>query len=110
MDRQTIDHTARLARLAVQDADRTRYEGQLAAILGHFEALRRALPTVADGAPARDAETDPATSRPASASPEQEGGRTRPDVVTPDRPDGVALVLLAADHEDRNFRVPRVLE
>lgn len=125
MDRQTIDHIARLARLGVKDQDRSRYEGQLAAILQHFEQLRQSEasspPGVEGGTkapePIGSASTGdgdgsgssgpdaPTTSPSVGVSP----GRVRPDEVTTDR-DGAEIVALASDQEERSFRVPRVLE
>jgi len=120
LDRQTIDHIARLARLGVQDPDRSRYEGQLAAILQHFEQLRQSEASAeqrveSDSVERAAVSTDASGKGDAHADSTREGlplrssGRLRPDEVSTDG-DGVHIVALAAEREDRSFRVPRVLE
>jgi aspartyl-tRNA(Asn)/glutamyl-tRNA(Gln) amidotransferase subunit C len=40
IDRATVDHVARLARLALTEEERDRFTRQLAALLDHFAALQ----------------------------------------------------------------------
>lgn len=42
IDRETVDHVARLARLALSDEERDRLREQLSTILGHINAIAEA--------------------------------------------------------------------
>ncbi len=42
IDRKTVDHVARLARLALSDEERDRLQEQLSSILGHINVINEA--------------------------------------------------------------------
>jgi aspartyl-tRNA(Asn)/glutamyl-tRNA(Gln) amidotransferase subunit C len=93
IDRETVDHVARLARLALTEEDRERFAGQLAHILEYCARLN-ALP-LADVPPT--SHVLPITNV------------LREDVVTPPL-DRDEVLAQAPDAEAGFFRVPRVLE
>ncbi len=93
IDRQAVDHVARLARLDLSEEERERMQAELTAILEHAEKIQeldldRIEPT-SHSIPLRNV--------------------TRPDEVTPSLPAEVALAN-APRVEDGRFRVPRILE
>ena len=90
---EEVEHIASLARLQLTDDEKTRFRGQLSAILDYMAALRR---------------LDTASIEPtATVLPL----RTvlRPDVVTPSLPPA-ELLALAPEAQAQMFRVPPVLE
>jgi aspartyl-tRNA(Asn)/glutamyl-tRNA(Gln) amidotransferase subunit C len=92
LTRADVEHVAKLARLALSDAEIDQFTVQLSAVLEHF-ALVAALDT-----------TDvPPTSHPIPLS----------NVLRPDSPrpglDRDAVLAMAPEAEDGRFRVPRVL-
>jgi aspartyl-tRNA(Asn)/glutamyl-tRNA(Gln) amidotransferase subunit C len=88
-----VRHIARLARIAVTDAEVERYAAQLTGILDHFDALARA--DVADVEP--------------TAHPLPLANVMRADEVRPSLPREAALAN-APEAEDGCFRVRAVLE
>lgn len=93
IDRATVEHVARLARLALSDDERERFTGQLARILEYCARL--------DQMPI---EGVPATSHVLPLT-----NVLRPDVVTPSLPREDVLAGAPA-HEQGFFVVPRVFE
>jgi aspartyl-tRNA(Asn)/glutamyl-tRNA(Gln) amidotransferase subunit C len=93
IDRATVDHVARLARLALTDDERERFAGQLARILEHCATLD-----------AQPLEGVPATSHVIPMT-----NVLRPDKVTPSLNRDEVLAQAPA-HEQGFFRVPRVFE
>ena len=91
--REEVAHLARLARLALEDAELDRLAGQLDVILG----------AVAQIAEVTEAADVPPTSH---AVPLE--NVTRPDVVVPSLPREKVLAA-APSAEDGRFRVPRLL-
>jgi aspartyl-tRNA(Asn)/glutamyl-tRNA(Gln) amidotransferase subunit C len=90
---EEVEHIANLARLELSEAEKERYREQLSAILDYAARLQ-----------ALDTSQIPPTS---GVQPEQ--STLRPDEPRP----GLSLEELmrnAPDHEDRQFRVPPVLE
>jgi aspartyl-tRNA(Asn)/glutamyl-tRNA(Gln) amidotransferase subunit C len=93
IDRATVEHVARLARLALTDDDRERFLAQLGRILEHFSRLM---------------ELDPSGAAPmAHVLPAP--NVLRDDVVTPSL-DREEVLAQAPAHEAGFFKVPRVLE
>ena len=93
IDRRTVDHVARLARLALSDEERDRFTRQLAALLEHFAALQR---------------LDTEDVEPASDAVEQTGAM-RDDVARPGL-NWKAALDAAPDQADGFFKVPPVIE
>ena len=93
LTRADVEHVARLARLALTDAEVERLTGELAAVLDH----------AADVA-ALDLEGVPPTAHPLPLV-----NVLRPDVARPgiDREEVLAMAPAA---EDGRFRVPRILD
>lgn len=93
IDRDAVDHVARLARLDLSDEERTRMQAELSAILEHAERIQ-----------ALDLEGLEPTSHPVPLT-----NMMRPDEVTPslDRADALAN---GPEVEDGRFRVPRIIE
>ena len=92
--RDEVAHLARLARLALDDAELDRLAGQLDVILG----------AVAKIAEVTDAADVPPTSHAVPLL-----NVTRPDVVTPSL-DRDKVLAAAPAAEDGRFRVPRILD
>lgn len=93
IDRNVVDHVARLARLALTDEERDRFTRQLAALLDHFAALQQL-----------DTEGVEPTSQVAEAA-----GAIREDVPRP----GLAreaILAGAPQSQDGFFKVPAVIE
>lgn len=93
IDRETVDHVARLARLALSDEERETLRAQLSTILGHINAISEA---DTSGVPA-SAHILPMTNVMAQ------------DVSRPSNPPKT-LLQNAPAHEDNYFRVRAVLE
>lgn len=93
LDRKTVDHVARLARLDLTDDERDRMRAELSDILGHAEKIQ---------ALDLDGVEPMAHSVPLV-------NRMRPDEVRPSLPQEKAL-LNAPESEDGRFRVPRIIE
>lgn len=93
IDRDAVDHVARLARLDLTEEDRTRMQAELSAILEHAERIQ-----------ALDLDGLDPTSHPVPLK-----NMMRPDEVTPslDRDDALAN---GPEVEDGRFRVPRITE
>ncbi len=92
LSRDEVAHLARLARLAVTDAELDLFAGQLAVVLD----------AVAQVGKADVAEVPPTTHAVPMTN------VTRPDEVTPSLPRDVVLAEAPAAEDDR-FRVPRIL-
>jgi aspartyl-tRNA(Asn)/glutamyl-tRNA(Gln) amidotransferase subunit C len=93
LTREEVEHIADLARLALSEEEKERYREQLSAIL-EYAARLQSLDT---------------TSIPPTSGVQPERAGLRPDEPRP----GLALEDLlrnAPDQEDRQFRVPPVLE
>ena len=88
-----VEHVARLARLALGDAEKAQMRSQLEAILGYVEQLRR---------------VDTAGVEP-TAHVLPLVNVMRDDEVRPSYP-VEAMLANAPDAEDGQFRVPRILE
>lgn len=93
LDRAAVDHVARLARLALTEAERDRMQAELTQILGHAEKIQQL-----------DLDGVPPTSHSLPLS-----NVLRPDVVKPSLPPEEALAN-APEEEDGRFRVPRIIE
>ena len=93
IDRKAVDHVARLARLALSEEERTRMQGELAAVLEYAEKIQ-ALPL--------DAVEPTSHSIPLR-------NVMRPDEVTPSLDPSEALAN-APETEDGRFKVPRIIE
>ena len=93
IDRAAVDHIARLARLDLSEAERTRMQGELAQILGHAERIQ-----------SLDLDDVEPTSHSIPLS-----NVTRPDVVGPSLSQEEALQNAPAA-EDGRFKVPRIIE
>jgi aspartyl-tRNA(Asn)/glutamyl-tRNA(Gln) amidotransferase subunit C len=93
LSREEVEHIANLARLELSEEEKERYREQLSAILEHVKRLQ-----------SLDTSDIPPTS---GVQPERAGLRAdepRPGLLLAD------LLRNAPDHEDRQFRVPPVLE
>ena len=93
IDRAAVDHIARLARLDLSDAERSRMQSELAQILGHAERIQ-----------SLDLDDVEPTSHSIPLS-----NVTRPDVVKPSLTQDEALQNAPAK-EDGRFKVPRIIE
>lgn len=93
ISREDVEHVARLARLALTEAERERMREQLNAILAHIDALR-----------AVDTEGVEATSHAVPLV-----NVMRDDELRPGLPPGVMLAN-APDRSGEFFRVPRIIE
>ena len=93
IDRAAVDHIARLARLDLSDAERSRMQGELAQILGHAERIQ-----------SLDLDDVEPTSHSIPLS-----NVTRPDEVRPSLSQDEALQN-APEKEDGRFKVPRIIE
>lgn len=93
IDRDAVDHVARLARLELSDQERSRMETELGVILAHVEKIQT---LELDG-------VEP-TSHALPLS-----NVVRPDVVGPSLSQEEALSN-GPEVEDGRFRVPRILE
>ncbi|MEA2452168.1 MAG: aspartyl-tRNA(Asn)/glutamyl-tRNA(Gln) amidotransferase subunit [Actinomycetota bacterium] len=93
IDRAAVDHIARLARLDLSDAERSRMQTELAQILGHAERIQ-----------SLDLDGVEPTSHSIPLS-----NVTRPDEVGPSLTQEEALQN-APDAEDGRFKVPRIIE
>ena len=93
IDRAAVDHIARLARLDLSDAERSRMETELAQILGHAERIQ-----------SLDLDDIEPTSHSIPLS-----NVTRPDEVRPSLTQQEALQN-APESEDGRFKVPRIIE
>ena len=93
IDREAVDHVARLARLALSDEDRARMQTELTQILEHVEKIQ-----------ALDLDGVEPTSQALSLS-----NVMRPDEVAPCLTQEQALEG-APEQEDGRFKVPRILE
>ncbi|MDR7518490.1 MAG: Asp-tRNA(Asn)/Glu-tRNA(Gln) amidotransferase subunit GatC [Armatimonadota bacterium] len=93
IDPATVDHVARLARLALTDDERARFAEQLARILEYCRLLD-----------AQPIEGVPATSHVLPMT-----NVLRPDAVTPSL-DREEVLAQAPAHEQGFFKVPRVFE
>lgn len=93
IDRDAVDHVARLARLALSEDERSRMQVELSAILEHAERIQ--------GLDLDDLEP---TSHPVPLK-----NMMRPDEVRPSFSQATALSNAPAE-EDGRFRVPRIIE
>lgn len=93
IDRAAVDHIARLARLDLSDAERSRMQTELAQILGHAERIQ-----------SLDLDDVEPTSHSIPLS-----NVTRPDEVRPSLTQQEALQN-APEAEDGRFKVPRIIE
>lgn len=93
IDRETVEHVARLARLALSNEERDRIQEQLSSILGHINVISEA---DTSGVPA-SANILPMTNVMMEDTP-------RPSMATK------SLLVNAPAHEDGYFRVRAVLE
>ena len=93
IDRQAVDHVARLARLALSEAERDKMSAELTHILEHVERIQTL-----------DLDGVEATSHALSIT-----NVMRPDEATPSLPQDVALAN-APEVEDQRFKVPRIVE
>ena len=93
LDRAAVDHVARLARLAMTEAERDRMQAELTQILGHAETIQQL-----------DLDGVPPTSHSLPLS-----NVLRPDEVKPSLQPEEALAN-APEEEDGRFRVPRIIE
>src|SRR3712207_9402282 len=93
IDRETVDHVARLARLALSDEERERMSEELSVILAHVEKIQAleldALEPTAHAVALENV--------------------MRPDEVTPSLSQDEALAN-APEREDDRFKVPRIVE
>lgn len=88
-----VNHVARLARLALSDAERGRYLGQLGRILDHIAVLSK-----------YDTQNVPATTHVVPLS-----KVWRDDVAIPFS-DTLSILANAPDHEEVYFKVKKVIE
>ena len=93
IDRQAVDHVARLARLALSEAEREKMSAELTHILEHVERIQ-----------ALDLDAVDPTSHALSIT-----NVVRPDEVRPSLAQEVALAN-APEVEDDRFKVPRIVE
>ena len=93
IDRDTVDHVARLARLDLSDDERTRMEAELTTILDHVARIQ-----------ALDLDGVEPTAHTVSLH-----NVMRADVVTPSLSQEVALAN-APESEEGRFKVPRIVE
>jgi len=93
IDRAAVDHIARLARLDLSEAERKRFQTELAQILGHAERIQ-----------SLDLDDVPPTSHSIPLS-----NVMRPDEVKPSLAQEDAL-RNAPEAEDGRFKVPRIIE
>lgn len=93
IDRAAVDHIARLARLDLSDAERSRMQTELAQILGHAERIQ-----------SLDLDDVEPTSHSIPLK-----NVTRPDEVGPSLTQEEALQN-APEAEDGRFKVPRIIE
>jgi aspartyl-tRNA(Asn)/glutamyl-tRNA(Gln) amidotransferase subunit C len=93
IDRAAVDHIARLARLDLSDAERSRMQTELAQILGHAERIQ-----------SLDLDDVEPTSHSIPLK-----NVTRPDEVGPSLTQQEALQN-APEAEDGRFKVPRIIE
>lgn len=93
IDRAAVDHIARLARLDLSEAERSRMQVELAQILGHAERIQ-----------SLDLDSVEPTSHSIPLS-----NVMRADEVRPSLSQEEAL-LNAPDAEDGRFKVPRIIE
>ena len=93
LDRAAVDHVARLARLDLSDAERSRMETELTQILAHAEKIQTldldGIEPTSHAVPIVNA--------------------LRDDQVAESLPADIALAN-APDKEDARFRVPRIIE
>lgn len=93
IDRQAVDHIARLARLDLSDEERTRMQGELAQILTHAEKIQELdlddIPPTSHSVPLRNV--------------------MRADQVSPSL-DPETVLSNAPAAEDGRFKVPRIIE
>lgn len=88
-----VTHVARLARLALTDAERAKYLGQLGRILEHIQVLST-----------YDTQSIPATTHVIPLS-----NVWREDAAKP-FPDTASILANAPDHEEVYFKVKKVIE
>ena len=93
IDRNAVDHVARLARLDLSEDERSKMQSELSAILEHAERIQ-----------ALDLDDLPPTSHPVPLT-----NRMRADEVTPSLRQSEALANAPAE-EDGRFKVPRIIE
>jgi len=93
IDRAAVDHIARLARLDLSEAERSRMQTELAQILGHAERIQ-----------SLELDDVEPTSHSVPLS-----NVTRPDEVRPSLSQDEALQN-APEAEDGRFKVPRIIE
>ena len=93
IDRAAVDHIARLARLDLSDAERSRMQTELAQILGHAERIQ-----------SLELDDVEPTSHSIPLS-----NVTRSDEVRPSLSQAEALQN-APEQEDGRFKVPRIIE
>ena len=93
IDREAVDHVARLARLDLSEEERQRMSEELTTILAHVERIQQ---LELDG-------VEPTSHTVPLAN------VLRPDEVQPSLPQEVALAN-APESEDGRFRVPRIVE
>ncbi|MBW3594352.1 MAG: Asp-tRNA(Asn)/Glu-tRNA(Gln) amidotransferase subunit GatC [Actinobacteria bacterium] len=93
IDRNAVDHVARLARLDLSEDERSRMQVELSAILDHAERIQ-----------ALELDDLEPTSHPVPLR-----NMMRPDEVTPSLSQQEALAN-APSEEDGRFKVPRIIE
>ena len=93
IDKDAVDHVARLARLALTDDERERMSGELSVILAHVEKIQ-----------ALDLDGVEPTAHAVALE-----NVMRPDAVTPSLSQEDAL-RNAPEREDDRFKVPRIVE
>lgn len=93
IDRPTVEHVARLARLALTEAELARMQAELTAILGYIDQLRAVDVTGVEP----------------TAHAVEVVNVFREDTVTPPH-DREAMMANAPDRAGEYFRVPRILE
>jgi aspartyl-tRNA(Asn)/glutamyl-tRNA(Gln) amidotransferase subunit C len=93
IDREAVDHVARLARLDLSDEERERMKDELTTILGHVERIQ-----------ALDLDGVEPTSHTVALA-----NVLRADEARPSLPQEVALAN-APEAEDGRFKVPRIVE
>jgi aspartyl-tRNA(Asn)/glutamyl-tRNA(Gln) amidotransferase subunit C len=98
LDRKQVRHVARLARLALTEAEEEQFASQLSHVLDYIEKLKS---VDVSGVQPLSFAGDQTSSDPAQAM--------RPDEVRPSLPRDVVLAAAPA-HDGRAFLVPRIIE
>ncbi|MFH0946942.1 MAG: Asp-tRNA(Asn)/Glu-tRNA(Gln) amidotransferase subunit GatC [Planctomycetota bacterium] len=93
MDSHILEQITQLARIELDDSERDRLAAQLGAILEHFQELQK---------------LDTEGIEPSVAAVDMPG-RKRADMPLAERPER-SLMSNTSHHQDRLYRVPRVME